>query len=246
MRMKMKALYQSVLILGLCSVVSATELTEGEIIDRARATIGSEESLDGVFTLQVVSSLEPPIPNVPEATLVMMARKPLQQRLEIRVDDIVETTILNGGRGCIVRSNLSADSSQIRGLVGSELERVVYSTQQFFNFYRPDFKNGETVKLEGIETYRDVRSYKLRYSYPNGFETVRYFSVEDDRLVATVSANGVESVGTGVQVVNGIKFPKVVDYYEGERKLHTITMVDIKVNKPLKPGVFDIPVGYSK
>ncbi len=51
--------------------------------------------------------------------------------MEIRVDDIVETTILNGDRGCIIRSNLNADASRMRDLVGMELERVLYSTPQF-------------------------------------------------------------------------------------------------------------------
>lgn len=242
----MKVLLRITLFLSFCVSLAAEPISEKQIIDRARATIGADADLDGVVTLQVISRLEPPLPNMPAATLAMMARKPLSQRLEIKVDDIVETTILNGSQGCIVRSNLSVDSSQIRGLAGPELERVIYSTRQFFNFYRPDFKNGEKVVLEGIATYRGIRCHKLRYSYPNGFETVRYFSVEEDRLVATISANGVESVGTGVQVISGIKFPKVVDYYEGDRKLHTIEMLDIRVNKPLPPGVFDIPKGQAR
>jgi len=224
----------------------AREITAGEVIDRARATVGADKALDGMVTLQLVGSLDPADPEIPSATLLIVARKPASQRLEIKVDDIVETTILNGKKGCIIRSNLSADASRMRDLVGPEMERVLYSTRQFFNFYRPDFKNGEKVRLEGIENHRGQRAYKLAYQYPGGLETVRYFSVEDDTLVATVTENGVESIGVGSQTVGGIRFPERIEYYEGERKLHTIVLAEVKVNKPLRSGIFDIPEGDTQ
>lgn len=222
------------------------EVTASEVIDRARATVGADEALDGMVTLQLIGSLEPADPEMPSATLLIVARKPASQRLEIKVDDIVETTILKGNKGCIIRSNLSADASQMRDLIGPELERVRYSTRQFFNFYRPDFKNGEKVSHEGIENHRGQRAYKLAYQYPGGLETVRYFSVEDDTLVATITENGVESIGVGSQVADGIKFPERIEYYEGERKLHTIVLSEIKVNKPLRSGIFEIPEGDTQ
>lgn len=226
--------------------LQAQGVTANEVIDRARATVGTESALDGLITLQLVGSLEPADPEMPSATLLIIARKPASQRLEIRADDIVETTLLNGGRGCIIRSNLNAEASQMRDLVGPELQRVLYSTRQYFNFYRPDFKNGEKVLLEGIENHRGQRAYKLVYQYPDGLETIRYFSVQDDTLVATITENGVESVGLGSQSVGGIKFPKEIEYYEGERKLHTILLHEVKVNKPLAAGIFEIPEGDSQ
>lgn len=236
------------LVLGCClgtPCIGAEEVTGSEIIDRARATIGSEAALDGLVTLQLAGSLEPVDSEMPPATLLIVARKPCSQRMEIKVDDIVETTLLNGGKGCIIRSNLNAEASQMRDLIGPELERVTYSTRQLFNFYRPDFKNGEKVSLEGIESHRGQRCYKLHYEYPDGLSTLRYFSVLDDTLVATVTENGVESLGVGSQTVGGIRFPEKIEYYEGERKLHTIVFREVKVNEPLVSGIFDIPEGEA-
>lgn len=230
----------------LVTALHAQEPTVSDVISRARATIGNDANLDGLVTLRLVGSLEPAAPEMPSATLLIIARKPASQRMEIRVDDIVETTILNGDRGCIIRSNLNADASRMRDLVGLELERVLYSTRQFFNFYRPDFKNGEKVSLEGIENYRGQRSYKLRYQYSEGLETIRYFSLEDDTLVSTITENGVESIGVGSQTVGGIKFPAKIEYYEGARKLHTIVLHEVVVNKPLTAGVFAIPEGDTQ
>jgi hypothetical protein len=70
--------------------------------------------------------------------------------------------------------------------------------------------------------------------------------VADDTLVSNVAENGVESVGVGSQVVAGIKFPKEIEYYEGDRKLHTIVIHELKVNQPLTAGIFDIPDGDTQ
>lgn len=242
----MKEILLSSLSMLLALTLCAQEISENQVIDRARATVGEEDKLNGLVTLRLVGSLEPIDAEMPSATILIVARKPCSQRLELKVDDIVETTILSGGKGCIIRSNLNADASQMRDLIGPELRRVEYSTRQFFNFYRPDFKNGEKVSLEGIENYRDQRCYKMLYEYPDGLKTIRYFSVADDTLVSTITENGVESIGVGSQTIEGIKFPERVEYYEGERKLHTIVLHEIHVNKPLLAGIFEIPEGETQ
>jgi hypothetical protein len=212
-----------------------------DVINRARATLGTEKALNGVVTLKMLGSLEPANPKVPAATVLIVARKPCSQRLEIRVDDMVETTILNNRKACIIRSNLKGDASQMRELTGPELERVHHSTRQFFNFYRPDFKNGERVTHQGIVTHREQRCHKILYEYPDGLKTIRFFSVEDDTLVATITENGVESVNRGVQRVKGIKYPQSIDYYEDGRMLHTIRFTEVQLNQPLTAGIFDVP-----
>lgn len=217
-----------------------------DVINRARATLGSEQALNEVITLKMLGTLVPADPKVPAATVLIIARNPNSQRLEIRMDDMVETTILNFSKACIIRSNLEAEASQMRQLTEPERDRVRYSTRQLFNFYRPDFKNGEKVTYEGIVTHREQRSHKISYKYPEGLETVRYFSVDDDTLVASIAENGVESVNRGSQVVQGIKFPQSIDYYEDGRKLHTIELKEVSVNQPLAAGIFKVPTAPEK
>ena len=243
--MKFTFAYLSIALVLLSPLMGQAPST-ADVINRARATVGEDKNLDGVVTLRMVGTLEPADPKVPAATVLIIARKPSSQRLEIRVDDLVETTILNGRKACIIRSKLKDGASQMRELTGPELERVLHSTKQFFNFYRPDFKNGEKVAYEGIENYRDTRCHKIIYNYPEGLNTIRYFSVSDDRLVATITENGVESVGVGEQIVKGIKFPQSIDYYEKGRKLHTIQLTEVQVNEPLQAGIFRIPNADKK
>ncbi|MFP4261645.1 MAG: hypothetical protein ACLFS1_11265 [Opitutales bacterium] len=241
----MKAIlrFTGVLLMMAAPLRAEDAITPVAIIDRARATVGTEDRLEGLVTLELVGELAPADPSVPEATLLILARKPCSQRLEIRVGDMVETTILDGKKGCIVRSNLSAESSRMRLLTEKELERVRYTTKQFFNFYRPDFKNGEKVHYAGTQSHRGERVHKLRYAYPNGYETIRYFSTVEDHLVAMVTENGVESINVGEQMVDGIKYPERIEYYESGQKLHSVILREIKVNKPLPGGIFKIPSG---
>jgi hypothetical protein len=167
--------------------------------------------------------------------------------LEVKVDDMVETTILDGKSGCIIRSNLSDTEkrSQMRTMLEEELNRAAFSTRQLFSFYSADFKSGEAIQYKGIEQRRGVRCHKLLYSYPDGISTTRYFAVNDDTLVSTVTDKGVESVEIGERIVDGIKFPKRVEYYEGNKMLHTVVINKVEVNKPLKAGIFTIPTGQK-
>ncbi len=236
----------SFLLIALVTPLLAETSSVHDVINRARATVGADADLDGLVTLNIQGALDPADSKMPPAALLIVARKPCSQRMEIRVDDIVETHLLNGGTGCIIRSNLQSGASQMRRLTPQELDRVAFSTRQFFSFYRPDFKNGERVTYAGIEQRRGIRCHKLVYAYPDGLSTTRYFSVNDDQLVSTITENKVESVGVGVQNIGGIRFPEAIEYFESGKKLHTILLSSIKINKPLQEGIFDIPEGQPK
>ena len=211
------------------------------IISRARATVGVDEKLNDLVTLQMVGQLEPVARKVPPAKIVIISRKPASQRMEIRVDDIVETTFLNGEEGCLVRSNSSNEAAQMRYLTQPEIERVAYNTRQLFSFFSPDFKHGERVTYEGLEMRRGVRCHKLLYTYPDGMSTTRYFCTETDVLISTVTDNGIESVAVATSTVQGIIFPKVIEYYNDGKKMHVISLSKIIVNNPLPEGIFDFP-----
>lgn len=239
----MKGLIRLVLYFPLVSLLAAQEIDPSTVIERARATVGVEKALVGLTTLRVAAELQPADPTIPPALISITARKPCSQRMEIKIDDLTETTIVSGAHGCMIRSNLVAKASQMRDIIGPELSRLRYNTRQFFNFFQPDVKNGETVRYSGVESRLGLRVYKLNYAYPEGLTTIRYFSVKDGSLVSTISPNGVESVGVGSQEIAGIKFPKEVDYYGKGEKIHTIILKKIYVNKPLNAGIFKIPAG---
>lgn len=235
----------------LCSVTVLSPLlaqtpSVSEIVSRARAAVGSERALTGVITLNIRGTLEPADPRLPAAKLRIIARKPCSQRMELTVNDIVETTILHGKSGCLMRSNLLTETTQMRVLTAPELDRVAYATRQFFSFYRPHKKSNERIHYRGIVDYRGVKCYQLDYVLPERVTTTRLFSVADASLVAEKIDNGVESMNVGTQTVDGINFPKKIEYYEDGQKLHTVIFTEIIVNQPLERGVFNIPKASEK
>lgn len=239
--MKLLSLYS--LMLTAVSL-AASEPTIQAIIESARATVGTEVALDGLVTLKVNGAIKPADPRLPGARILRIVRKPCSQRLEVHIDDIIETTLLEGQSGCIIRSNpCSPDGRpELRKMTPEEIRRVAFNTRQLFSMYREDSENGETVDYEGIEQRRGLQCHKLIYSYPNGVSTTRYFSVEGKQLVSTITDKGVEIVEIGSQKIKGIRFPERIEYYQEDKLLHTLVLKKIEVNKPLECGIFTIPV----
>ena len=237
----MKQLFFSYLIF-LAGPLAASETQIKTIIESARATVGTEAALDGLVTLKMSGYIEPADSKLPGARILMIARKPCSQRLEVSVGTLVETTLLEGQSGCIIHSNTESTvkDSQFRRMTDEEIRRMAFNTRQLFNFYREDFRNSESVRHEGIEQRRGIQCHKLVYSYPDGISITRYFSVDSKKLVSTITDKGVESVEIGNRIVDGIRFPRRIDYYEEGKLLHTLVLKTIEVNKPLQVGVFNI------
>ena len=231
------------LIFWVSSLAAASESNALSVIECARATVGTDAVLDNLVTLQIRGRVNPGEARLSSATISITARKPCSQRLEVKVDDLLETTILQGDQGCIIRLNQSAvdKGSQVRMMTNEEVQRVVFNTRQLFSFYTVDSRNGEVVTYGGIEQRRGIRCHKLLYSYPDGMTTTRYFAVNDHALVSMITDKGVESVEIGKWVVDGIRFPKRIEYYQENKRLHTLVLNEIDVNKPLRSGVFTIP-----
>ena len=238
----MKLLHLSFLMFAALHL-DAAENRVTTIIESARATVGTDSALNNLVTVQMSGTIKPAEPELPSAHIRLIARKPCSQRLEVRVDNMIETTLLKGKSGCIIQSKPDETNpcSQLRMMTAEEIRRMAFNTRQLFNFYREDFDNNESVSYQGIEPRRGVRCHKLVYAYLDGLTTTRYFSVDNKKLVSIVTDKGVESVEIGSQTVNGIKFPRQIEYYQAEKLLHTLVLETIEVNKPLKVGVFTIP-----
>ena len=235
-------------LIALALPLHADSPKASDVVKRARATVATEERLKDLVTMQVTGRIVSADSTMPEAIVHMVARKPLSQRLEVRVGEVVETTIINGKKSCMIRSNLSDDKShRMRTLSEPEHQQIAISTRQMFAYFRPHYRGGETMTYAGIEQRRGVRAHKLVYAYPDGGpSTTRFFAVNDDTLVSILTDQGVESVEVGSQFVDGIRFPEKIEYFQGKQKLHTFVLKKIKVNKPLREQTFEIPKRQRK
>lgn len=222
--------------------LTASEDQAEAIIKRARAAVGDDAVLNQLVTLKIRGSIKPADSKLPSARFLLIARKPCSQRLEVRIDNLVETTLLEDCSGCIIRTDLeNADGrSQFRKMGDEEVQRMAFNTRQLFNFYREDVSLGEKVSYEGLEQRWKTQCNKLVYAYPEGTLTTRYFSVDSGKLVSTITDKGVENIEVGTQTVEGIQFPRKIEYHQGEQLLHTLILETIEVNKPLRAGIFTI------
>ena len=82
-------------LIALVSSLSAAGPKVRMIVERARATVGTDAALDGLVTLKMSGWIEPAESKMPGATLMIISRKPCSQRLEVKVDDMVETLLIS-------------------------------------------------------------------------------------------------------------------------------------------------------
>jgi hypothetical protein len=225
-------------------MLTAQTPTAGSIIERARKVMGPESALGNIVTLRIEGQVKPSDPKLMPAKVILTARKPCSQRLEIYVDDILETTILHGGEAVLIRSHEKEGLSQMRVLSDSERQCLEQSTRNMFNFYSPDLKNGELARYDGISRYRGKMCDLITYTCPGKTKILRYFSRKEAKLVATireVSGEQVEIVEEGDLFVDGVRFPRAQLYFQDRRPLHRMEVDKVLVNSVLKEGIFDIP-----
>lgn len=233
-----------ILSLTTASLLSAQVQEAERVIERARENLGLDAKLRSVVTLKIKGRIEPADPKLMPAEVMLVARKPSSQRLEVLIDDILETTLLHGDKGVLIRSSPSDGLSSIRPLSASEFDSIRQSTHHLFCFYEPDLQNFEHVRHLGTTIWREIFCDVLVYNAPIGRKTVRYFSRKDARLVATIreqAGEKIEIVEEGNLTVDGVRFPKTQFYYKDGKLLHRFFVTEVEVNNALEAGVFDIP-----
>lgn len=232
-------------VLASTAVLSAQTPTAGSVIERARETVGSESALGNIVTLRIEGMVQPNDSRLMPAKIILTARKPASQRLEIYVDDIVETTILHGGEAIMIRSHIKEKGiGSMRRLSETERKCMEQSTRNMFNFYSPDFKKGELASYAGIARHRGEICDVVTYTGPGNTKTLRYFSRKEARLVATireVSGEQIEIVEEGELYVDGVRFPQAQLYFQGRQPLHRMEVTKVSINEALEDGIFTIP-----
>ncbi|CAI8342989.1 MAG: Uncharacterised protein [Opitutia bacterium UBA7350] len=233
------------ILLAAVALLPAQTPTAGSVIERARQALGSESALVDMVTLRIEGQVKPNDSKLMPARIVLTARKPCSQRLEIYVDDMLETTILHGGQAIMIRSHTKEKSmGNMRKLSEKERKCMEQSTRNLFNFYNPDYGKGELATYEGIARHRGEICDVITYTSPADIKTLRYFSRKEARLVATireVSGEQIEIVEEGELFVDGVRFPQAQLYFQGRQALHRLEVTKVTINEALEDGIFDIP-----
>lgn len=222
-------------------ILSADDRILGQILVQARAAIGEEADLKKLSSLQLVGRLTPIGADKLSARLVVIAKKPRYHRFELRYQHVVETTLCDGQKACILRAKLPDGRPQMRWLDATEVEAINQSVHHLFHFYQAKVDSGESIRYTGTTQRHQQSCYRLAYRYPDGKQTIRYFNRLSGRLVSVVDWNGLEAEVLTWSQVQGVYYPKQVAYSKYGKSLHTIDYTQIVANNHLDESVFAMP-----
>lgn len=212
-----------------------------QIIEQARAAIGEEADLNKLSSLQLVGRLTPFGADKPSARLVVIAQKPCYHRFELRYEHVVETTLCDGQRACILRAKLPDGRPQMRWLDAAQVEAIHQGVHHLFHFYQANVQQGENIRYAGMTQRHQQNCHRIVYRYPDGKQTIRYFNCVSGRLVSVVDWNGREAEVLTWSQVQGVHYPKRVVFSKYGKVLHTIDYTQIVANNRLDERLFAMP-----
>ena len=133
-----------------------------------------EADLNKLSSLQLVGRLTPFGADEPSARLVVIAQKPCYHRFELRYEHVVETTLCDGQRACILRAKLPDGRPQMRWLDAAQVEAIHQSVHHLFHFYQANVQQGENVRYAGTTQRHQQNCHRIVYRYPDGKQTIRW------------------------------------------------------------------------
>jgi outer membrane lipoprotein-sorting protein len=225
-----------------------------EWIAKARAAMGSENALTAINSVRFTGTVETvqkvPAKNDPaklEETTIRLAidiifQKPYRQRIVLRSDKGIETTVLDGYDGWIRRAEAGRENqSQITLLESSQIKRLRANVWENLFFHRGIEERGGRVEYQGEADVDGKHCAVLVFMHPDGISFTRYFDKSTGQLVKTITENGGEIREEGELQVNGIRYPKILINKAPDGQTATITFDSIRVNEPLPASDFAVP-----
>ena len=232
-----------VLLAVFCASVARAESAEA-MIAKARQFIGDESQLKAIETLKYEGSYQ--TPNGQSGKLTMYYEKPNKQRIErkTRKGTIVKAT--DGYEGYQLLIPSQADKNGNRNsrlnLIGTkELRQLMTNARENLFFYNGYKHSRGKIVESGSSSFRGKEAYLITFEYPNETQYKRYFDPDTGRLLGTKLTGDKINIEKDYMEVEGLKFPKVIEVYQGEKLQFTATFENIEVNPKFEKNLFDFP-----
>lgn len=230
-----------------------------EWIAKARAAVGSESALNAinsvrfigtVETVQKIASKEDPAKTtdaIIRLGIDISFQKPYRQRIVVRSDKSVETTVLDGYDGWFRRAETGGeDKEQLILLDSAQIKRLRAKTWDELSFYRGIEERGGRVVLQADAEVDGKACAVLAFVHSDSISFTRYFDKATGLLIKTITEVGGEIREEGEIRVNGIRYPKILVTKAPDGQAATITFESIKVNEPLPAAEFAMPDAIMK
>ena len=212
------------------------------VIEKARKFLGGSENLEQIESLKYTGTI-----NSPErkraGSLVMELKKPQKQRIQIETPSgDLEVTAVNGYEGWIMKKASGEQAAEVQVMKPENLNRMLVSTWENLNFFKePTEQHAKTV-FKGITEFRGRPVYELHVIYPGGTPTFRrYFDKQTGELVGSLTDDGLEFIESGMILVDGVQFPRKIEAFRGEKRVHVIEFSEITINPEISDSQFEYP-----
>ncbi|HLP02529.1 MAG TPA: hypothetical protein VK163_10940 [Opitutaceae bacterium] len=226
--------------------------TAAQVVARARAYVGDENSLSSIRSLRYRGTIEFKDDTgtvVPEAsgTMDMILQKP-QQQLMVRTNSrLREAIALDDLTGWMRVDSLEQPGrSRLKILDLDELRRLQANTFENLAFFRGHEDRGGIIELRGERTVDGRIALTVAFTHPHGITFLRHFDKQTGRLLLTEMSFGGDVREEGELLVNGIRFPKTMrttgKTKDGKAYSATVTIEEVEVNKAYAPDLFAVPL----
>jgi len=238
----------SLLIAGAVGSAVAAEDADNEalideIIQRARASVGSEADLKAVKSITFKGSIL--YGNGSTGTIELAYKKPYFHRLKSVIDNALEISGLDDTEGWI--KSAPAATPENWNLVILEADQVYNmraKVSESLNFYARPTGRSSRVTYEGEHDIEGRTCHALLYYHGSGVWNLNYFDKETGSFAKTVNSKGIEFFERGEMMIDGIRFPKKlisVIHSEQGRGTMEISLNSIVLNKQYSDDVFKMP-----
>lgn len=212
-----------------------------KIIDLARAHYGPSKLLDSVQTIYYEGELLDPKGEEIPGEFRMFLQKPMSQRIEVQIGDVVDIRCTNGLEGYHMRYNKRSGQKRITVVDSGQLETMIVGALENLNFLRVTEHRRRNVWFRERVEYQGSLCYKLRFVYNDGLYYERFIDVENGRILLTQDSNGLQIHQRGEVYANGIRFPKTLESYKDQKHLNTLKIDLALLNRKIPETFFDFP-----
>ncbi len=224
----------------LATALPATAQTAEQWIARARARLGSENTLQSLTSIRFTGSIE--VDGTSPRSIDIIFQKPLQQRITLTGSELVEVIALDDYDGWQKRLNPKNPTQwQLTLLDASQIKRLRAQAWDNLNFLRNIEKMRGSVQVGGDVTVDDIACVKLVFTYYGNIVLTRFYDKATARLVKTETESGIEIREEGEMFANGIRFPRKVSNREKSGKTVTMTFEKVVLNEVYPASEFAVP-----
>jgi outer membrane lipoprotein-sorting protein len=252
---KRSAVLVCLVMLGGAAARSATPVTAGAILARARAYLGDDAALSAVHSVHfkgvIKSQKVTPTGLVPQkAGIEIFFQKPFQQRIIITGAENIESTGLDGYDAWQREQSLADPSKERLTALGPDTIKWLRATAwENLNFYKGIEEQGGAMEVIGDTTVDGHPAVKVAMTHAAGIVFYHSFDAATGRLLFTETRDRTTRE-EGEILVDGLRFSQIeTQTFKGldasgrpvERKM-VITFDKITLNETFPDSFFEMPL----